>query len=46
MSVEVEVGQGAVLPVRSAASMIAWASSGSRFDVEVTVGPGASLDWS
>ena len=45
VSVEVEVGEGAALPVRSAASMIAWASSQSRFDVEVTVRPGASLDW-
>jgi urease accessory protein len=45
VSVEVEVGAGAALAVRSAASMIAWASGQSRFDVGVTVGRGASLDW-
>ena len=45
VSVDVEVGPGAVLPVRSAASMIAWASSGSSFDVEATVGAGGALDW-
>jgi urease accessory protein len=45
VSVDVEVGPGAALPVRSAASMIAWASSGSSFDVEATVGARGALDW-
>jgi urease accessory protein len=45
VTLDVEVGPGAVLPVRSAASMIAWASSGSSFDIEATVGAGGALDW-
>jgi urease accessory protein len=43
--IDVEVEAGAALMVRSAASMIAWASAGSSLEVNVSVGPGGYLDW-
>ncbi len=43
--IDVEVEAGAVLKVRSAASMIAWASAGSSLEVNVSVGRGGHLDW-
>jgi len=43
--IDVEVEAGAALKVRSAASMIAWASAGSSLEVNVSVGRGGYLDW-
>jgi len=43
--IDVEVEAGAALKVRSAASMIAWASAGSSLEVNVSVGRDGYLDW-
>jgi urease accessory protein len=43
--IDVQVEAGATLRVRSAASMIAWASAGSSLEVNVSVGKGGYLDW-
>jgi urease accessory protein len=43
--IDIEVEAGATLKVRSAASMIAWASAGSSLDVNVSVAKGGYLDW-
>ena len=43
--IDIEVEAGATLRVRSAASMIAWASSGSSLEVNVSVAKGGCLDW-
>jgi urease accessory protein len=43
--IDVEVEAGAALKVRSAASMIAWASAGSSLEVNVSVGQGGYLAW-
>ena len=43
--IDMEVEAGAALKVRSAASMIAWASAGSSLEVNVSVGQGGYLDW-
>jgi urease accessory protein len=43
--IQVYVERNAALVVRSAASTVAWATSGSVFDVDVVVEPGGSLDW-
>ena len=43
--IDIEVEAGAALKVRSAASMIAWASTGSSLEVNVFVGQGGYLDW-
>jgi urease accessory protein len=45
VQVDVRVQAGATLAVRSAASTIAWASTGSSIDVNVSVEAGGSLDW-
>ena len=45
VQVDVRVQAGATLAVRSAASTIAWASTGSSIDVDVSVEAGGSLDW-
>lgn len=45
LSLHVEVESGAQLTVRSAASTIAWASTGTRLKIDVTVETGAYLDW-
>ncbi len=45
VSVEVHVEDGASLAVRSAASAVAWAGTGSSLEVDVTVDPGGQLDW-
>lgn len=48
LALEVVVGAGTALAVRSVAAMIALPGAGggeSRLDVTVTVGPGARLDW-
>lgn len=45
ISLEIEVEAGATLCVRAAASMIAWASTGSSLEITVRVGPGGHLDW-
>jgi urease accessory protein len=43
--IDIVVEAGATLRVRSAASMIAWASSGSSLEVNVSVAEGGCLDW-
>ncbi|HTW10656.1 MAG TPA: urease accessory protein UreD [Acidimicrobiales bacterium] len=43
--IEVIVEAGARLVMRSAASAIAWASTGARLEIVVTVEPGGQLDW-
>jgi urease accessory protein len=43
--IDVQVEAGATLRVRSAASMIAWASAGSSLEVNVSIGMGGYLDW-
>jgi urease accessory protein len=43
--IDIEVEAGATLKVRSAASMIAWASAGSSLDVNVSIAKGGYLDW-
>jgi len=45
LRLEIEVEAGATLCVRAAASMIAWASTGSSLEITVSVGPGGHLDW-
>ena len=45
VSLAIEVEAGATLCVRAAASMIAWASTGSSLKITVSVGPGGHLDW-
>lgn len=45
VDVEVTVEEGASLSVRSAASAVAWSSSGARTAYSVDVGTGAALDW-
>jgi urease accessory protein len=45
VGLDVELEAGAALSVRSAASMIAWASAGASLEVNVSVAPGARLDW-
>ena len=45
LSLAVTVEKGARLTVRSVASTIAWASSGSRVHMEIDVQAGAVLDW-
>ena len=45
VTIDIEVEAGAALKVRSAASMIAWASAGSSLEVNVSVGRGGYLDW-
>ncbi len=45
ISLEIEVEAGAALCVRAAASMIAWASTGSSLEINVRVGHGGHLDW-
>jgi urease accessory protein len=43
--VEAHVEEGASLVVRSAASAVAWAGTGSSLEVDITVDPGGRLDW-
>jgi urease accessory protein len=45
VSLHVKVEEGARLTLRSAASTIAWASTGSSLSIEVEVEAGGSLDW-
>ena len=45
LSIKVVVEEGADLVVRSAASAVAWAATGSSLEVDATVEPGGSLDW-
>lgn len=45
LSIRVLVEDGAALVVRSTASTVAWASTGSSLEVDATVQPGGSLDW-
>ncbi len=45
VSLKVTLERDARLKLRSAASMIAWAGTGSSFSIDVEIGPGASLDW-
>jgi urease accessory protein len=45
VSVQVHVESGASLVVRSAASAVAWAGTGSSLEVDVCVEPGGRLDW-
>ena len=45
ISLQVTVERGARLTLRSVASTIAWASTGSSFSIEVRVEEGGTLDW-
>jgi urease accessory protein len=45
ISLHVTVEEGASLNLRSVASTIAWASTGSSLSIEVEVRTGGSLDW-
>jgi urease accessory protein len=45
VTIDINVEAGATLKVRSAASMIAWASAGSSLEINVSVAPGGCLDW-
>ena len=45
VSIDIQIGAGAALAVRSAASTIAWASTGSSIEVNASIGSSGSLDW-
>jgi urease accessory protein len=45
LAMRVKVEAGATLKIRSAASTIAWASSGSSLTIDVEVGESGQLDW-
>ena len=45
VSIDVQIGAGATLAIRSAASAIAWTSTNSSIEVNVSIGSSGSLDW-
>ena len=45
VSLEVHVGSGATLRLRSAASQVAWTSTGATFFIDAFVQAGGCLDW-
>ena len=45
VSIDVQIGAGATLAIRSAASAIAWTSTNSSIEVNASIGSSGSLDW-